>query len=270
MTQDRFAADDTAKASTHGRCRHRRFGSHDRLDANLPWHGSPSSRARSRPTWPSPRTPRPIVNAGQTAYFRTLYDTALFAKIDASFVQLLCSRSAGHPLRRRALGYSGYAPLANLFVLARKVTPDFDPVVQRTVAGRFQGVSELYDGLPGQAAFKAFGRRVLEPLFVKVGWTAKPGEAQNVTLLRAGLLSALSELDDPAVIGEAQKRFQDYLRNPASLSPEIAAQRARHRGAACGRQNLGCAPRARQIRAVRAREAGALRASGPCEGQSPR
>jgi aminopeptidase N len=47
-----------------------------------------------------------------------------------------------------------------------------------------------------------------------------PGEAQNVTLLRAALLSALSELDDPGVITEAQKRFQDYVHNPASLSPE--------------------------------------------------
>jgi aminopeptidase N len=121
----------------------------------------------------------------------------------------------------RALGYSGFAPLANLFVLARQVTPDFDPVVQSTIAARFEGVSELYDGLPGQAAFKAFGRRVLEPLFVKVGWTGKPDEAQNVTLARADLLSALSELDDANVIAEAQRRFQDYVQNPSSLSPEL-------------------------------------------------
>jgi aminopeptidase N len=70
-------------------------------------------------------------------------------------------------------------------------------------------------------AFKAFGRRVLEPLFVKVGWTGKPDEAQNVTLARADLLSALSELDDANVIAEAQRRFQDYVHNPSSLSPEL-------------------------------------------------
>jgi len=163
----------------------------------------------------------PIVNAGQTAYFRTLYDAALFTKIDASFAHFSAADQIGIFYDARALGYSGYAPLGNLFALARKATPDFDPVVQSTIAGRFQGVAELYAGLPGEDAFKVFGRRVLEPLFAKTGWTAKPGEAQNVTLLRADLLSALSALDDPAVIGEAQKRFQDYIHAPASLSPEL-------------------------------------------------
>jgi aminopeptidase N len=213
LTQDRFAADDSAKAPTSWPVPVKVASS------GTPWIGLVSREEPADVAVAANATP--IVNAGQTAYFRTLYDAALFAKIDASFAQLSAADQMGILNDSRALGYSGYAPLSNLFALARKVTPDFDPVVQSTVSARFEGVSELYDGLPGQAAFKAFGRHVLEPLFVKVGWTAKTGEAQNVTLLRAGLLSALSELDDPAVIDEAQKRFQDYVHNPASLSPEV-------------------------------------------------
>ncbi|HTW35465.1 MAG TPA: M1 family metallopeptidase [Rhizomicrobium sp.] len=214
LTQDRFAADESAKAPTVWPVPVKVPG-----NGVTPWVGLVS---RDKPAdVPVAANSTPIVNAGQTAYFRTLYDAALFAKIEVSFAQLAAADQIGILYDSSALGYSGYAPLGNLFALARKTTPDFDPVVQSTIAERFQGVSELYDGLPGQAAFKAFGRRVLEPLFAKVGWTAKEGEAQNVTLARAALLSALSELDDPLVIGEAQKRFQDYVRNPSALSPEL-------------------------------------------------
>ena len=211
LTQDRFAADDSAKVPTSWPVPVKV------ASGGAPWVGLVS---RDKPA-DVKTTGTPIVNAGQTAYFRTLYDAALFAKIDASFAQFSAADQIGILYDSRALGYSGYAPLHNLFELARKVTPDSDPVVQSTVAGRFQGVSELYDGLPGQAAFKAFGRRVLEPLFAKLGWTAKPGEAQNVTLARADLLSALSELDDPAVLAQAQTYFQQYLHNPSALSPDL-------------------------------------------------
>ena len=212
LIQDRFAVDETGKASGTWPVPVKVASG-----GGAAWTGLVS---REKPNDVA-ITGTPIVNASQTGYFRTLYDPALFAKIDASFAQFSAADQIGILYDSSAFGYAGYAPLSNLFALARKVTPDFDPVVQSTIAARIQGVSELYDGLPGQAAFKAFGRHVLEPLFVKVGWTAKLGEAQNVTLLRADLLSALSELDDPGVITEAQKRFQGYVHNPASLSPEV-------------------------------------------------
>ncbi len=214
LTQDRFAADDSAKAPTSWPVPVKVASG-----SGAPWIGLVSREKPADVAVAANATP--IVNAGQTAYFRTLYDAPLFAKIDASFAQFSAADQLGILNDARALGYSGYAPLGNLFALARKATPDFDPVVQSTIAARVEGVSEVYDGLPGQAAFKAFGRKMLAPLFAKVGWTGKPDEAQNVTLLRANLLSALSELDDPAVVGEAQKRFQDYVRNPSTLSPEL-------------------------------------------------
>jgi aminopeptidase N len=78
-----------------------------------------------------------------------------------------------------------------------------------------------YEGLPTQAAFKAYSRRLVNPLFAKVGWDAKPGEDKNVTILRSELIGALSEFDDPAVLAEAHKRFAAYLKDKDSLSPEM-------------------------------------------------
>jgi len=163
----------------------------------------------------------PVVNAGQTGYFRTLYDASLFAEVETAFAKLAPADQLGILNDTRALGYSGYAPLSNFLALAREARPDFASPVLSTVARRIEGMNNLYDGLPSQPAFQAYGRRVLEPLFAKIGWTAKAGEAQNLTLLRDDLLSALSALDDKAVIDEARTRFQAYVRTPSSLPADL-------------------------------------------------
>jgi aminopeptidase N len=65
-----------------------------------------------------------------------------------------------------------------------------------------------------------------------VGWDAQSGENSNVTLLRNDLIDALSQMNDPAVIAEANKRFDAYRANPDSLSAdmrqEVLAIVARH------------------------------------------
>jgi aminopeptidase N len=214
LTQDRFAADESANAPTVWPVPVKVAG-----NGVAPWVGLVS---RDKPAdLVVGAGAAPVVNAGQTAYFRTLYDATLFGKLEAAFAGLAPADQLGLINDARALGYSNYAPLANLFALARKVTPDSDPVVQGTMAARIQGVAELYEGLAGEKAFDAYGRHVLQPLFAKFGWTAKPGESQNVTLARANLLSSLSELDDPAVISQAQAYFQQYLRDPSALSPDL-------------------------------------------------
>jgi aminopeptidase N len=120
----------------------------------------------------------------------------------------------------RALGYSGYEPLTDFLSLAAQADAKMDVRVQDALAGKLQGIDTLYDDLPGQGAFRAFGRKLLDPLFAAVGWDAKPKENDNVALLRASLLSALSQFDDPAVTAEARKRFAAYVKDPSHMAPE--------------------------------------------------
>jgi aminopeptidase N len=120
----------------------------------------------------------------------------------------------------RALGYSGYEPLTDFLSLASQADASMDAQVEDALAARLQGVDRLYDDLPGQNAFRAFGRRLLAPLFAMVGWDARPHESQNITLLRATLLGALSQFDDPAVVAEARKRFSAYLKSPKNMAPD--------------------------------------------------
>lgn len=213
LSQDRFAEDDSANAATSWPV------PVAVARGNAAWKGIVS---RGKPADVVLAGSGPVVvNAGQTSYFRTLYDPAMLAALGDGFAQLGAADQMGILNDARALGYSGYEPLSDFLVLARHATPDFAPKVLSTIATRIEGMSELHDGLPTQAAFQAYGRSILAPLFAKVGWDAKPGEAQNVTLLRDDLLWALGSLDDPDVIAGARSRFATILASPGSLPADL-------------------------------------------------
>jgi hypothetical protein len=58
---------------------------------------------------------------------------------------------------------------------------------------------------------------VLQPIFDRVGWDRRPGEGDNIALLRSGLIGALGDFGDPAVLAEARKRFDQYAKDSSSL-----------------------------------------------------
>jgi aminopeptidase N len=243
LTQDRFAVDDAGKVPTSWRVP----VTEKEEGGSGHWQGLVS---RDKPTdVPVTKGATPMVNAGQAGYFRTLYDPATFANITAGFADLAPADQLGLLNDSRALGYSGYEPLSDFLQLTSKASPSLDPVVLDTIASRLQAINLLYEGLPGQAAFQAYGRRVLEPAFASVGWTAKPGEAQNVTLLRSSLLGTLSDLNDTAVIAEARIRFAAYLKDPTTLSGDlrrnVLAIVAKHADAATWEQLLTLAKTAK-------------------------
>jgi aminopeptidase N len=74
---------------------------------------------------------------------------------------------------------------------------------------------------PAQEKFRTYARSVLRPRFDKLGWEPKPGESQNDRNLRASLIAALGDLNDPEIVASCRKRFQQYVDNPASLPPDL-------------------------------------------------
>ncbi len=234
LTQDRYAMDTASKASLtwHVPVLEQALG------GGAIWRGVV---ARGAPVEITGKAGKGVIaNEGQAGYFRTLYEPSLFQILVGHFRNLSAEDQLGLLNDSRALGYSGYEPLADFLSLADQADPGMDPQVQDALAGKLQGIDTLYDDLPGQAAFRAFGRRLLAPLFAKVGWDAKPSESQNVTLLRADLLAALSQFDDPAVIAEARARFAAYLKDPSGIAPDtrrsMLAIVARHADAATWEQ----------------------------------
>jgi aminopeptidase N len=214
LTQDRYAEDDSGKApaSWHVPVVEASVG------AQGVWRGIVSRQT------PADIALVPgalaIVNRGQAGYFRTLYDPSAFAALASRFHGLSPADQIGLLNDSSALGLAAYVSAADILVLASRATADMDPDVIETVATRLQALDRLYDGLPGQPAFRVFARRVLDPVLARVGWSARNGEGPNVPLLREALLGTLGELDDAAVVAEARGKFATFLKSPAALSAD--------------------------------------------------
>jgi aminopeptidase N len=72
-------------------------------------------------------------------------------------------------------------------------------------------------------SFQGYARSLLRPTFATLGWEPKPDEPPNVGRLRASVIGALGDLNDPDVVAGCRERFEKYLAHPASLPPDLRA-----------------------------------------------
>jgi aminopeptidase N len=157
-----------------------------------------------------------ILNAGQSGYFRSRYSPQDFARLTEHYAALAPEDQLGLLHDTSALALTGEEPMANLLELVRQVPPDADPLVVLDLVRTLEDMDRLFDGLPSQAAFRSYAIAVLSPALTRLGWTSKGQETDNVAILRAALIEALSALDDPSVVAEGRSRFADYLRDPSA------------------------------------------------------
>jgi hypothetical protein len=159
-----------------------------------------------------------VVNAGQSGYYRTLYTPQAFATLSADYAKLAPIDQLGLLDDTSALGLAGLEPASSVLDLIKATPDDANPVLWENIAGVLGGLNRYYrDGDAGQAAFRAFAIAKLEPVFKQVGWEAKPGEAAPVAILRDHLIGTLSDLDDPSVVKEAQRRYAAQATDPSAV-----------------------------------------------------
>jgi len=159
-----------------------------------------------------------VVNAGQSGYYRTLYAQPQFDAIRNGFAKLAPIDQLGLMGDAWALGMAGLRPATDYLELASATPIDADSKVWGGIAGQLTSLDDYYRGdAPRQKKFRAFAIGTLAPVFQRVGWEAKPGEADPVTVLRTQLIDVLSSLGDPAVINEARRRYAASATDPAAM-----------------------------------------------------
>lgn len=159
-----------------------------------------------------------VVNAGQSGYFRVQYGPANFAAIARDFAKLPSIDQLGVMSDAWSMGLAGYQPATDFLELARATPADADPQVLTKVANTLSAIDSLYEGMPAErAAFRKLAIARLRPLMARTGWTPKAGEADNVSILRAELISTLGGLGDPEVVAEATRRFNADKTDPSAI-----------------------------------------------------
>jgi len=150
-----------------------------------------------------------IVNPGQIGYFRVQYPRATFERLAQNFARISSADQLGLLYDVRALGRSGVVPASDFLALARRAPSNGDPNVWATIAGELVAIDALYANAdPRHARFRTFARGLLNPVFRRVGWAKVEGESDNTSILRAALINALSNIEDPAFQAEALRRYQ--------------------------------------------------------------
>lgn len=163
-----------------------------------------------------------LVNAGQKGYYRTLYAPAQFKALAASFAQLPVVDQLGVMMDASALGAIGRQPESDSLDLALQVPQVAAPELWQMVVGALGGLDDLYkDDKPRQQAVRAFVIARLAPKFRELGWDNRADDSSAVKQLRGSLISVLGGLGDAEVLAEARRRFDAFLADPSSLSPDL-------------------------------------------------
>ncbi len=159
-----------------------------------------------------------VVNAGQSGYYRTLYTAPQFARIASSFSAAAPIDQLGILIDSWALGRAGRQPGSDVLTLAQATPPDADPQIWGQIAAVFASIDDYHRGDPARrAAFRTFATARLAPVFARVGWNPRPDEPPTIAILRNTLIDTLGALDDPAVIGEARRRYAARAADPTAI-----------------------------------------------------
>jgi len=147
-----------------------------------------------------------IVNAGQSGFFRVRYDDANFRALTQHFSELETVDQLGLLLDYYTFGRSGDASFTNYLELVNVLPADADPLIVMDTAASMSAFAGYTAERPSADAVRAYGRRVLEPYFARVGWDPRPGDDANLTNMRASLITTLGRLGDEAIVAEARRR----------------------------------------------------------------
>ena len=66
-----------------------------------------------------------------------------------------------------------------------------------------------------------YTKQYFKKIFARLGWDKIKNEKHTDALLRSFVIFVLGKLNDKLIVREAQNRFVSYLKNPASLSPDL-------------------------------------------------
>ncbi len=156
-----------------------------------------------------------VLNAGQKAYFRSQYADAGLKATLAAYASLSDEDQLGLFQDAASLALAGRAPMAQVFDIAARMPPEVDPVVASALIGQIEEIDRLHDGLPSQAAWREFARRLLAPMLARIGPRDRDGDGDNLRSERQALLVLLSALDDPGVVADLRGQFET-LRQPSA------------------------------------------------------
>ncbi|HTZ71076.1 MAG TPA: M1 family metallopeptidase, partial [Acetobacteraceae bacterium] len=161
------------------------------------------------------------VNLGENGYYRTEYDAASLKPLVRTLENFGPADRANLLGDQFAMFLAGRAPLESYLDMLPMLSTETNIAVWQDTIDHLQRLDHLVRGAAVRPQFRVYARNLLRPEFERLGWDAKPGESFLDTLLRPVVIGAMGEFDDPDILAEAHKRFDQFVKDPTSLPPNL-------------------------------------------------
>lgn len=163
-------------------------------------------------------------NAGAAGYYRYAFDTAAVkgAELETS---LKPEERISLVANEWALVRAGRHSVPEYLSLVNSLRNERDGFVLEEVTNRAQYIGRYLVTDQDRPEFQQWVRNFYRPVLNDIGMLPKPGEGATVKALRPklyGILGDTTSGDDPEVVAQAKKLAQEYMRDPASVPPDLA------------------------------------------------
>ncbi|MBS3055122.1 MAG: M1 family metallopeptidase [Candidatus Aenigmarchaeota archaeon] len=163
------------------------------------------------------------LNYGQNGFFRVRYEDENLQKLKdlVSKKKLDVKDRRGIHNDLAALSMAGHVSLKDYFDFLDAYEDEEDYIVESDILGKLYYIFLLTSDEKSWNKVTDHNKKFLAPLFKKVGWEPRKNEKHTVKFLRSSTILNLGRYGDEEVLGKSIKKFDQFLKKPDSLSPDL-------------------------------------------------
>lgn len=163
------------------------------------------------------------INSGQKGLYRVKYDDGMLQKLQRLVEDKILDNVDRWGIQHDlfSLCISGQMTLKNFLDFIKSYFDEDDYLVSADLA---VGLDFLYLITSEENFWNEIKEHNIEffrKLYEKLGWDPQPEEKHTAALLRSIVIGSLGRLGDEEILEEANKRFQEFLKKPDSLRPDL-------------------------------------------------
>ncbi len=163
------------------------------------------------------------INSGTTGFYRVKYGQS---ELDA-LSNAVNSKELGPSDRLGlledtfALVKGRFSSVSDYLSLLKSYQGDQDYSVWATIAGQLSSLERLVYSQPFKKEFYESNELLFRQVVDGVGWESVADETHLNSLLRSVVLNQSGHFGNPSVLDEANKRFQTFLTDNSSITPDL-------------------------------------------------
>lgn len=162
------------------------------------------------------------LNTGNTAHYISSYKGDVFEALLSDLKNLDPTSQLQIVEERRLLAESGRISYAELIPLIKQLSQANDYMVVSAINSVLAGLDKfIEEGSPEEKAKHHLVQTLFEDKFERLGFLAKPGEADEDEMVRQIILSNLVTAQSPQVMAEASHLFEQYRENLEAIPAAI-------------------------------------------------